>query len=83
MKRISVSKTERSPPSAEAGQAVFALSEDELAAITAARGYNGMVMDDTAGKASITGAGGGGGGYNGTVMDSTSGKQGIRITGTY
>ena len=81
MNRISVKKREPHPPSPESGEVVFALSEDELASVTAARGYNGMIMDDTAGKASITGAGGGG--YNGTVMDSTSGKQGIRITGTY
>ena len=84
MNKISVRKTERHPPPAEAGETVCVISEDELDSITgtgAGAGYNGMIMNDTAGKASIAGAGGGG--YNGTVINDTAGQQGIGVRSTY
>ena len=81
MDKISVRKTEPHPSSAEAGQTVCAISEDELASIAGAgAGYNGIVMNDTAGKASIAGAGGG---YNGIVINDTAATQGIGVKSTY
>jgi hypothetical protein len=55
MSNISWRKPERHPSSAEtAVETIRVISEDELNSITGAGGgYNGMVMDDTAGKEGI------------------------------
>jgi hypothetical protein len=55
MSNVSLRKTERRLSSAEAAvEIIRVISEDELNAITGAGGgYNGIVMDDTAGRESV------------------------------